>query len=246
MEPAEAREPEDAVDRAYRSVRADILSGHLAPGSPISQVQLASMLGISRTPLREALNRMAAEGLIVADYNHRMRVSDLDLDDFDQIYAMRIALEPMAIAATIPRLGAGDRELLHGAMADMEHAIATLDLEAFREHHRAFHLGFVELAGARLRNALADLWDHSERYRLAYLKHDYAAPNSASLERLRLSQLEHAEMLDAAEAGQGVACGEVLVRHLRRTVEGVYGEVGRHLAPGIRLRLGVEVVDDER
>jgi len=246
MEPDETRGPEDAVDRAYRSVRADVLAGRLAPGSPISQVKLASMLGISRTPLREALNRIAAEGLIVADYNHRMRVSDLDLDDFDQIYAMRMALEPMAIAATVPRLAAVDREMLHGAMSDMEHAIATLDLEAFRVRHRAFHLGFVDLAGNRLRSALVDLWDHSERYRLAYLKHDYAAPNSASLERLRLSQLEHAEMLDAADAGQAITCGEVLERHLRRTVEGVYGEVGRHLAPGIRLRPGVGVVDDGR
>lgn len=236
----DAREPEDAAELAYRSVRGDILAGHLMPGSPISQVKLASSLGISRTPLREALNRIAAEGLIVADFNRRMRVSELDLDDFDQIYAMRMALEPMAIAATVPRLSPDDRGQLRRAMSDMEHAIAGLDLEEFRVRHRAFHLGFVQLAGNRLLNTLSELWDHSERYRLAYLRHDYSASNSASLERLRLSQLEHAAMLEAADAGDATACGEVLQRHLRRTVEGVYGVIGRHLAPEIQLRAGNE------
>lgn len=220
---AELRD-EDSMQFAYRALRADILTGHLEPGTVLSQVRLARELGISRTPLREALRRLAHEQLVTGDFNHRMRVSELDLDDFDQIYAMRIALEPIGVAATVPELDTEARATLAGHVEQMSEAIAQLDLERFRTGHRAFHLGLTGGSGERIHRTLTDLWDHSERYRLAYLHHDYAAPDSASTERLQASQDEHRKILAAAAAGDVDACSGALVAHLKRTVYVVFTE----------------------
>lgn len=215
---------EDAVEFAYRVIRSDILAGHLPPGGVLSQVRIAAELGISRTPLREALRLLAAENLINGDFNRRMRVSEVTLEDFDQIYAMRIALEPVALAATLPKLDSAARAALTAHTDDMDGAIARLDLESFRIAHRAFHLSLVDGTGPRMRRALEDLWDHSERYRLLYLRHDYAAPNSASAERLHTSQAEHRIILAAALDGDVAACSDALVAHLHRTLIVVFAE----------------------
>lgn len=219
---------EDAVEFAYRTIRSDILSGNLPPGQVLSQVRIAAALGISRTPLREALRLLTAENLISGDFNRRMRISEVSLDDFDQIYAMRIALEPVGIAATVPNLDSSARTALTADTAEMDAAIDCLDLQRFRIAHRSFHLGLFAGSGQRLQRQLEDLWDHSERYRLLYLRHDYAAPNSASAERLQTSQAEHRVILGAAVDGNVTACADALVNHLRRTLEVVFAEQAEH------------------
>lgn len=217
---------EDSMQFAYSTLRDRILAGHLEAGAVLSQVRLARELGISRTPLREALRRLVAEHLVTGDFNHRMRVSELNLDDFDQIYAMRIALEPLGIAATLPLLGDERRAALTRSVERMEEAIGALDLTWFRAEHRAFHLGLLDGGGRRTVTLLEDLWDQSERYRLAYLHrdHDHAGGVGTSMERLRTSQDEHRAILAAALDGDVGGCIAAVVAHLQRTVEVVFRE----------------------
>lgn len=221
----------DAVDLAYQTLRSNVLDGSIPPGSVLSQVSLARELGISRTPLREALRQLASENLVVGDFNHRLRVTELDLEDFDQIYAARIALEPVAIRSTVPLLDAGRCEVLTSHVDGMDSAMAAPDMTLFRSHHRAFHLGLTALAGARIRRMLADLWDHSERYRLSYLHVDHAHPNEGSAERLAVSQVEHRLLLEAAISGDVDRCAELLVVHLSRTLEIVFAEQAQLPSP---------------
>lgn len=234
----------DAVELAYRTLRSNVLDGTLPPGRVLSQVTLARELGISRTPLREALRQLASEGLVVGDFNQRLRVTALDLEDFDGIYASRIALEPVAIRATVPLLG-DDHKLLLGAQVDgMDQAMATPDLTSFRSHHRSFHLGLTALAGVRMRRMLAELWDHSERYRLSYLHVEHARPNDASVERLSVSQVEHRALLDAAVTGDADLCADLLIEHLRRTVEMVFEEQAERPSPRVaRIAIGASAAD---
>ncbi len=196
-EPSNQRAADSAL-LAYTALREQILTGELPPGRTLSQVQLARDLGISRTPLREALQRLVEERLVVDDFNRQMRVSELQLDDFDQIYAMRIALEPIGIAVTVPTLTRQQQTTLTTHVDGMDEAIDSLDLRRFRSEHRAFHLGLTAAAGPRMSKIFIELWDHSERYRLSYLHHDYADPDSASLDRLRVSQVEHRGILSTA------------------------------------------------
>ena len=229
----------DAVELAYRTLRTNVLDGTLAPGRVLSQVTLARELGISRTPLREALRQLASEGLVVGDFNQRLRVTALDLEDLDGIYASRIALEPVAIRATVPVLEEHHKLLLGAHVDGMDEAMAAPDLTRFRSHHRAFHLGLSALSGVRMRRMLAELWDHSERYRLSYLRVEHAHPNDASEERLSVSQVEHRALLDAAIAGDADLCSNLLIEHLRRTVEMVFEEQAERPSPRVaRIAIG--------
>ncbi len=213
---------DDRVEYVYQRLRAEILSGELAPGHVLSQVQLAARLSTSRTPLREALKRLLAENLVVGDFNRRMRVSELELQDFDQIYALRLAVEPMSVTAAMPTWIDADRERLVQSEHAMEEAVSRLDIGRFRRAHRDFHLGLTRGSGDRIERLLEDLWDNSERYRLTYLHHDYDDPDSKASEQLRTSQAEHRQILVAALAGDAAACTAELFAHIHRSLEIVY------------------------
>lgn len=232
--PTTASEPAavDNVQRAYQWIRDQILTGQVSPGSVVSQVRLAEQLKISRTPLREALRHLTAEGLIISDFNRRIRISELDLADFDEIYAMRLALEPIGVRTTVPTLTSEQKDQLRQHVAMMEVAIEREDLQMLRIHHKGFHLGLVQQAGWRLNNTITELWDHSERYRRAYMHLDGQEPDEALVyERFRISQEEHENILEAALAGESAVCSHRLVGHLQRTVEVVYQEATRANQP---------------
>ena len=92
----------------YTSLRESILNGALPPGESLSQVQLATKLGVSRGPLREAVRMLQREGLVEAEVNRRGRVSSFSIDDLEQLYAMRIVHESLAIRITVPRFSQRD------------------------------------------------------------------------------------------------------------------------------------------
>lgn len=151
-------------------------------------------------------------------------MAGLDLADLDQIYAMRLLLEPLAITATVPTLDDPGRRALAEHVDAMDEAIATGTMVDFRVHHRAFHLGLTAGGGARLRRSLATSSDHSERCRRTYLHQDARAPGRASRRRLELSRSEHRSILTAALAGAARECADLQVAHTRRTVEVVFLE----------------------
>jgi len=211
----------DAVDFAYQRARRAILSGELAPGEAISQVKVAAEFGISRTPLREAFSRLAAEGLVTSTFNRRMRVSELDLDDFEQIYAIRMSVEPGAIEKTAPRLTTIERHEIDLHLDGMDAAARDLDMDTFRSHHRAFHMSFTQHAGGRICQLLEDMWDYSERYRLAYLHYSLEAAGGVGLGRIQASQVDHREIFAALSDGDVQECAALQVAHMKKTLDGV-------------------------
>ena len=84
------------TDSLVESLRVAILSGEFSPGEHLRQSTLAERYGVSRIPLRDALTRLAGDGLIEFDQHRNGRVAQLDVDDIREIYAVRLALEPMA------------------------------------------------------------------------------------------------------------------------------------------------------
>jgi DNA-binding GntR family transcriptional regulator len=115
------------VMAVHDRLRDAILRGEIAPGEATSQVALARQLGVSRTPLREALRLLEREGLVVSQPNRRIRIADFSIADLEALYAMRIALETVAVRLTVPTLGPEQFAELEGLMAQMDHYIRAGD-----------------------------------------------------------------------------------------------------------------------
>src|SRR5215470_6826927 len=105
------------VDAAYDQIRALVLSDDIAPGARLGQVELAERLGISRTPVREALRRLSGEGLVDFHANRGFRVADLGLDAVPRRLEVRSILEPGIARLAAERRTAGDLRALHQCIA---------------------------------------------------------------------------------------------------------------------------------
>lgn len=209
-----------SADLAYRELREAILTGHVSAGEVMSQVQLAAQMKISRTPLREAVRRLEAEGLLSSESNRRVRVSELTLQDLDEVYGQRLALEPLALHLSVPRLNREDLRTVHTALKTSTAALRAGDMDLFHEHHRTLHLGLVRRVGPRLLGTICDLWDHAERYRRVFLVDD------EDHSRVENSVRDHEELVAAAEQRDTVRCAEVLTRHLSTTALTIFDFYG--------------------
>jgi DNA-binding GntR family transcriptional regulator len=201
-----------STEWVHDRVREAIIRGDIPAGAPISQVELADALGVSRTPLREALRLLQREGLIEGRVNQRPRVAPVSWSDLEQLYAMRVTLEATAAILTVPRLTPERLDAMRDSLAQFERAGSAGDHEAAGEHHRAFHMDLISGAGDRIGQVIGDLWDHSERYRRLFFITD-----SAPVSRLESAQREHDEIIRAAAAGDAWLTAELLARHLART-----------------------------
>ncbi len=202
----------ESTDLAHRRLRAAILDGELAPGDAVSQVRLAEQLGISRTPLREAVRLLEREGLVESEPNRRVRVAPVSVDDLDALYGERIVLETLAVRLTVPRLDADELTALQARLARMETAGLARDVAGAAAPHRAFHHGLIAHAGARIVRLCDELWDHAERYRTLYVR---AADDV--LAAMLLAHAEHVAIFSAARDGAEEEAAALLARHYART-----------------------------
>jgi DNA-binding GntR family transcriptional regulator len=221
---------------AYEQLRQKILLGELAPGATFSQVQLASQLGVSRTPLREAVRLLQTEGLLNSEPKRRVRVSPLTTEDFEDLYAIRITLDSLAVRLTVPRLT--DAELADVRLWYLETTAAAGqgDAAAYREPHRRFHFGLFAHAGPRLVRQVQDLWDHAERYRGLHSQHAGDLPHL-----VRLGQRDHAAILAAAEARDAPLAARCMAEHLARTALMTLVQIDHRHDP-VRVRTALEHV----
>jgi DNA-binding GntR family transcriptional regulator len=198
----------DNVEQVYRRVREAIIAGEISPGAVMSQVALADKLGVSRTPLREALRMLQGEGLVDARANRRVTVAPISAADLEELAVMRVAIETEAIHLSVRRLEPEDIASLEGSLAQMTHFATESDYERWQSSHIAFHRGLTAPAGARINALLAQLSDHAERYRRVHLTHAQNAWLTAN----------HREILDAAKRGAGEESVRLLAGHLSATM----------------------------
>jgi GntR family transcriptional regulator, rspAB operon transcriptional repressor len=154
-------------ESVYRLLWDRILDRRLHPGEKISDVRLSDELGVSRTPVREALNRLVQDGIIKSEPNRGFYVASFSAKDIEEIYDLRAALESAALHVSGPRL---TPEFLHGALDDLvrveqQYLAAKTEQEmadaaaAFLECDREFHRAFVERAGNNRLTAMVEgLW----------------------------------------------------------------------------------------
>ena len=190
---------ESIADKVYALLRRDIAAGTFRPGERIMEKALAGRLGISRTPIREALLRLETEGVVVCNSRRSYNVRVLTVEDVREIYETLGILEGSAATAVAERLTPDDLQDLRHYNRKMTAAAGEADLQAFGEWNRRFHEVFLQRLGNRT------LWDTCNHVRGPL----YTFPvHRNSLARwLQKSVAEHRSIIRLAEAKDGPRVG---------------------------------------
>jgi DNA-binding GntR family transcriptional regulator len=166
--PATSRSP-TAHDRAAEALRLAILTGELGPGQRVSQEAWAERAGVSQIPLREALRALAGEGLVTYRPRRGYTVTELALDELEEVYRLRRVLEADALRRGVPRASRDAVAALTAAAADYRRAVAGGQVSAQLAANRRFHHLLHGLAASPPLTRLIDfLWDSTEAYRALY------------------------------------------------------------------------------
>jgi DNA-binding GntR family transcriptional regulator len=200
-----------AIDGVYERIRKKVLDSELAPGSQILEQELAVMLGVSRTPVREAVIRLHNEGLLEIIPRHGVRIVPIAVSDMREIYDVLISLEPRA-AELLALRGASPKELrqLEVCCERMTDALARDEMEEWALADEEFHLGIVRLSGnRRLADIVLNCWDQVHRARYFTLRLRKHPHPSKSIE-------EHYEIIEAIRRGDAKAASDIYRRHRDR------------------------------
>jgi len=199
-DPASRRGGQDmprAVDSAYREIRQAILTGKLKSGDSLVEVELAGRIGVSRTPIREALNRLRDEGLVVLERYRKTYVAKFSEEDVRQTFRLRAVLEGQAAGLAAAAITADDLARLQDLAAEMEEAVEVEGPDAivpFDALNRRFHDIIIAAAGV---GQLERLLHSSLELPAAIL----SGHHEALERRLRRTNWQHREVIAALKAG---------------------------------------------
>ena len=231
--PPSAPDGASKADLVHRHLKEQIELGELAPGTPLSELSLVEQTGASRTPVREALRRLAAEGLVDLTPRLGARVSRVSLQSVRDLFDFRSMLEPAAI-----------RQATEAAAADpdLRRSFADLRNEFLRIQRRvpsqARSRAFYELAdrfdwaiiGAtrneHLRRTIAELRPHTARLR--NLSH-------VDPRRVEVSVAEHVEICEALLAGDADAAAAGIAEHLAQSLRTIFRNLAQDSGPDLDL-----------
>jgi DNA-binding GntR family transcriptional regulator len=198
------------VDQAYEEIRRRIVDNHYPPAHQVLEHELAGELGMSRTPVREALVRLENERLVQIVPRHGMRVVPLSLEDLRDMYEVLTALEVTAIER-LARSGLDAQSIaaLDQALDAMDAAIKKRDLDAWVKADERFHRMVIEMCGnARLASMAFTVWDQGHRARMTTLRLRPA---------LEVSNREHRAVVDAIRRGDWREAVSRHAKHRART-----------------------------
>jgi DNA-binding GntR family transcriptional regulator len=199
---------------AYRRVRQEILRGMIAPGSKLHIGHLCDRLDVRLTPVREALNRLASEGLLVHTEQRGFRVAALSLDDLADLTEARVQLNELALRSAIAN---GGEEWEEQVLLAFHRLLRTPRFSqeeggrnpAWESMHRAFHTSLISAcASRRIREFCEALFDSADRYR-------HAARVAVSDQRP--DEAEHRALMEATIARDADHAVALLTEHVRRT-----------------------------
>ncbi|MEV4450393.1 GntR family transcriptional regulator [Streptomyces mirabilis] len=224
---------EHAANAAHTYLRTLVLNGTVPPHAELNQVELAERLGISRTPVREAVRMLQEEGLVEAEPYKRARVIGFEAAQFEFVYVQRILLEGLAVRLTVPLMSDEDRGAVQALAADL----ARMSNDAgqtpeWNDTHNRFHLALVAGAGPQVLRSIEGHMQRAEHYRLQY---QYRGPR-ASLRHLG----EHERIAELCQARDAMGAASELAAHLARTALSMIGELAPRYDPAaVREALGL-------
>ncbi|MDB6442635.1 MULTISPECIES: GntR family transcriptional regulator [Pseudomonas] len=202
------RPPMTAEEEAYSYLLDAICGGRLRKGDRLIAEDIAGEIGMSRMPVREAFRRLDAQGLVTLRPNRGAIVSGLDIEELQEVFEMRSALEGLAIRVAVGRIG--DRQL-----AALERLLDEMDdyrdeSAEWVSRHRAFHEYLCSLSGRpRLLKQISALYALVEAPMRLWLQH---------VEKPLSARQEHAVILEAIRSGDADKAEAVLRAHIEGTV----------------------------
>lgn len=203
-----AHAPTSRATHAAEQIRRAIRDGRYPPGTPLVERRLAAELGTSHIPVREALARLADEGLVEQQPHRSARVAGLDARQLDELASLRTALEQLAVARAQERLTPRDLEQLRDLVARMARAAERGDARRFLALDRGFHERLWELSEHALLLAVAA----QLRARIDAFLH--AVTSRMSRAELRGQARAHTVLLDAIASGDRAAAEAAVAEHI--------------------------------
>jgi DNA-binding GntR family transcriptional regulator len=214
--------PTSREDFVYETLKEAILTGQFKPGEEISQTSVASQLGVSPIPVRAAIARLAAEGLISQEAHHSPRISALSPDALEEALVIRMHLEVLATRLAIPFVSSGDLAELHALVGEMEQALASADPHRYSAVNKAFHLRLYRCCpNALLQQMIRDLWNKTDLHRSRSM---FALVPGLS----QHSHRDHLELLRLIEAGDCDGAAELIQLHKTRARERFIETIREH------------------
>jgi len=198
-----------SADRVYDTLRQGILDGTYAQGARLGEADLADSLGVSRTPVREALRRLGSEGLLATLPNKGARVRTWTAGELGDIFDLRALLEGHAAARAAARVTDADISAMNDLVTRMEAATGegvSPDIDLITELNGAFHGAIVTASGNSLLPELMNSLIH-----VPVVSHTYRLYSPA---RMRQSMRQHRELLDAVTAGDPAWAEAVMRVHV--------------------------------
>lgn len=206
--PDDRTPPGPIGQRMADDIRELILSGELEPGSRIRQENLAERFGVSRIPVRHALQLLEHEGLITVTPSSGAWVARLDLGECLELYKIREVVEPLALRESTPNLIEDDIETLRRMAKQISLAASN---EAFLKLDREFHLYSYRAANSpRLQAMVTGFWNTTQQYRRIFVGLVRPAQNW-------VIDYEHALLVEAIARRDAEDAGRILHGHIRRT-----------------------------
>ena len=193
-------------DVVFNTLRQAIITGEFAPGERLMEIALANRLGVSRTPVREAIRKLELEGLVVMIPRKGAEVAKITEKDLRDVLEVRSSLEELAAELAAERMNDEVKEKLEKALKEFEEAIESDDNAAIADSDVDFHdVIFVATGNARLIQIINNLREQMYRYRLEYVK---------DTEYHTVLLNEHRELAKAMVEGRKEDARKIMKRHI--------------------------------
>ncbi len=203
--------------QAYRELKRIILGRQIPLGGKLNEVELAGALGISRTPVREALNRLEKEGLVQIFPQRGAYVVQFSPDDIYELFLIRENLEGLAAYLAAERMNEETLARLSSLMQGFSEPYSEKDIQRYAREDFKFHQAIITLSGSRRLTALVStLHDQIRMFRLTSL---------GLSGRMKTSLSEHVQITKALQAGNSEECERRMRQHIRHVRDGVMANV---------------------
>ena len=199
--------------KVYRALKTEIIKGSLKPGTKLSEGKIAKQLGVSRTPIRETLKQLAAEGFVKMNPNQAVVVSNASLEDVQEVLQIRGVLEGLAARLATKIVNEEEIKELEKYQKQMEYYTNKYDALAFSEMDAEFHELILNICGNnRLIRIRKNLSEQAHRYRIRSL----SVPG-----RLKYSLKEHQEIIEALKRKDAEQADRLSQKHIENVLANI-------------------------